>query len=306
MSVKNGEKFIRDSIDSILKQSFTNFEFVIVDNHSNDKSRSIINNYIEKDKRVKLLINNNNEKPSEGRVRAIKEVKNDWFALMDADDISHPYRLEKQIEFINNLNNINLGVLSTYGKYIDQKNKVIGNMYVGPKNFEEFHNKFKNNNSYSIIDPSSVINKKAYIESGGYINENFAYDIDLFYKISEKGYIIQTVNEPLYYYRIHANSYSVKSTMEQRKITHYVNFNMRKRRNNENEISKDVFFNDHWKGYYKFFRTLNDLSMLFYKHAGYSFLQKKYLKFCFYLFFSFMISPKYVFKKLYITFLKKK
>ena len=86
MSVKNGEKFLGRSIESILNQTFINFEFIIVNNDSNDGTSNILQSYQKKDTRIKILTNSNNESLYEGRATGINESKFDWFALMDADD----------------------------------------------------------------------------------------------------------------------------------------------------------------------------------------------------------------------------
>ena len=140
MSVKNGEKYVARAIESILNQTFDNFEFIIVNNDSNDHTPEILSTFERKDSRVKIIKNSNNEKPSEGRMRGIEETKYDWFALMDADDESHPDRFQKQIEFINKSEMDNLAVLSTYGKYIDKNSKIVANFFSGPTNLKDFKN----------------------------------------------------------------------------------------------------------------------------------------------------------------------
>lgn len=306
MSVKNGEKYLTRAAKSILNQTFKNFEFIIVNNDSIDDTQLILENLAKEDSRIKIINNSNNENPSQGRMTGIKNAKYEWIALMDADDECHPERLEKQVNFIVNTEIKNLGVISTYGKYINSQNKVIANFYSGPINIKEFKNLHLNNDGYGILDPSSIIKKDVFLNVGGYLNQTFAYDLDLYYKIAESGYVIQSINLPLYFYRVHAGSYSVKHSMKQREVTHFINFNMRQRRNGKKEISDEEFNKKFWKRlYYRFPRQIHDLAMTNYKISGYSFMEKKIIRFLFFLVLSFMLSPRYVFKKLFVQFIKK-
>ena len=303
MSVKNGEKYVAKAAESILNQTFKKFEFIIVNNDSNDKTEEILDNLAKKDSRIKILKNSNNEKPSEGRMTGIKEAQCEWFALMDADDESHPDRLQKQVEFINNTEIQNLAVLSTYGKYIDKNNKKVANLFYGPTSLNQFKKIYSNNGNVTIIDPSAIIKKDVFLKVGGYLNETYAYDLDLYYKIAEKNYIIQSINSPLYFYRIHADSYSVKNSMKQREMSHFVNYNMRQRRNGKNEITKEFFYENFWsKPFYRIHRKIHDQAMTNYKIAAHSFLEKKFLFFFVFIISAFMLSPAYVIKKIYRLF----
>ena len=97
MSVYNGEKYLREAIDSILNQTFTYFEFIIIDDGSIDKSEHIIKSYI--DPRI-VLIQQKNKGLAAALNTGIKAAKGKYIARMDADDISEPERLKKQYEFM--------------------------------------------------------------------------------------------------------------------------------------------------------------------------------------------------------------
>jgi len=300
MSVKNGEKFLGKAIESILNQTFINFEFIIVNNDSNDGTSNILQSYQKKDTRIKILKNSNNESLYEGRTTGINESKFDWFALMDADDECDINRIQEQINFINNTSFENLGVVSTYGKYINYKNKIIANRFSGPTNIKAFDKMNSNNESFSIIDPSIAVNKNIFFKVGGYLNNNIAADIDLFYKIAEEGFLIQTINKPLYYYRVHETSYSVQNSMKQCEITHFLNYNMRQRRSGKKEISEDYFYNNFWNKYsYRIPRKILDYSKTYYKISAYSFIQEKYLLSLLNIILAFIYSPRYTLKRLY-------
>ena len=99
MSVYNGEPFLEKAIDSILKQRFEQFEFLIMDDGSTDDSLAIINNYAEKDRRVKVFTQEN-KGLAKSLNTLIKSSKGRYIARMDADDISEPERLKNQFDFM--------------------------------------------------------------------------------------------------------------------------------------------------------------------------------------------------------------
>ena len=100
MSVYNSEEYLRESINSILNQTYSNIEFIIVNDGSTDKSIDILKEYQKKDKRV-LIINQKNKGLTKSLNIAIKLSSGSIIARQDADDISLIYRFEKQVYFIN-------------------------------------------------------------------------------------------------------------------------------------------------------------------------------------------------------------
>lgn len=100
MPVYNAGNFLPEAIESILGQTYKNFEFIIVDDGSTDNSLAIIKGYGRKDKRIKVFKNKRNLGVSATANFAISKSKGKFLARMDADDISIPDRLEKQVEFL--------------------------------------------------------------------------------------------------------------------------------------------------------------------------------------------------------------
>jgi len=300
MSVFNGEDYLDLAIESILSQSYRSFEFIIVNNGSNDSTLFILKHYASIDDRIKIINSKKNLSYVEGRTLGIKECKTCWFALMDADDISLALRLEKQMQVINSELGNEIAALGTWGEYINTKGEVLGIMRSGPKNIDEFNKLYKNNEAVLLIDPSAIINRELFWKCKGYNKEMVpACDLDFYYRLSETGKKIFAIPEILIKYRIHEKSLSVSKTMLQRKKTHYINFNMRLRRNNLNEISYSDFCNNLWaKPQYKIPRILKDISMNFYKKAGLYYGEKKYLMFLLYFLLVCIMNPKYLIEKL--------
>lgn len=95
------ERFISQTIESVLAQTYKNWEMIIVDDVSPDNSNEIIEEYIKKDSRIKLIKLEKNSGPAVARNRAIEEAQGRYIAFLDADDLWHPEKLEKQLAFMN-------------------------------------------------------------------------------------------------------------------------------------------------------------------------------------------------------------
>lgn len=123
MSVYNSENYLKDSVESILKQTFSDFEFIITDDGSTDNTLKILKKYAEEDNRIKLLVNSENLGIPKSVNKMFDVSNGEFIARMDADDISHVQRFEKQISFMQN--NSDIGFCGTnsefFGKYVNKK-----------------------------------------------------------------------------------------------------------------------------------------------------------------------------------------
>lgn len=104
MPVYNGEKYIKEAIDSILSQTFPDFEFIIINDCSTDNTESIIKSY--NDSRIRYIKNEKNLGVAESLNKGLDVAKGEYITRMDADDISLPERFEKQISFMDRHKNI--------------------------------------------------------------------------------------------------------------------------------------------------------------------------------------------------------
>lgn len=115
---KTQEEHLRTAIESILNQSFTDFEFLILDDCPTDTRETIVKSY--NDPRIKYLINETNLGISQARNKLIDLAQGEYLAVFDHDDISFKDRLKKQVEFLNA--NPDYGVVGSFGKFVG-KNK---------------------------------------------------------------------------------------------------------------------------------------------------------------------------------------
>ena len=127
MSVYNGEKYLVQAIDSILNQTYQNFEFIIIDDCSTDNSSHILQEYAQKDSRIKIIKKEKNI-GIKGFIKnlnlGISIAKGKYIARMDADDISLPERFQKQVDFLEN--NPEITLVGAQLNLINEQNKITG------------------------------------------------------------------------------------------------------------------------------------------------------------------------------------
>lgn len=122
MPVYNGEKYLREAIESILNQTYSNFRFLIIDDGSTDNSQNIIKSY--NDSRINLYVNEKNLGLAKTLNKGIDLTDTKYIARMDCDDISLPNRLQKQVDFMDS--NLQVGICGTWAKIITgDKEKII-------------------------------------------------------------------------------------------------------------------------------------------------------------------------------------
>lgn len=102
MAAYNSEKYIAESIESIIQQTYIDWELIICDDFSDDSTFAIIKEYANLDERIVILRNSENKKAAYSRNRCIEIATGEFIAIQDADDISLISRLEKQVYFLNN------------------------------------------------------------------------------------------------------------------------------------------------------------------------------------------------------------
>jgi glycosyltransferase involved in cell wall biosynthesis len=106
MAVRNSEQYISQAIESVLVQSYKNFEFIIVDDFSSDSTYKIIKDFEKNDSRIKVIRNLTKKGPAESRNIAIHFAEGKWVSVIDSDDVFFPKKIEKQVDLVNKNKNI--------------------------------------------------------------------------------------------------------------------------------------------------------------------------------------------------------
>lgn len=210
MPVYNTETFVREAIESILNQTFKDFEFIIIDDCSTDRSWDIIEEYSKTDARIIIWRNEKNMGISYTRNKLIELATTNYIASQDSDDISKLYRLEKEYLFL--INHSRYWVVSGNNIIIDEEWRVIG--------YRKYSDNIQNIilKKSPISQPSSMFRKDAFLKIGWYDkNLNYAEDYDLWLRMYLHGYKIKNISEYLIKLRIRAGqtkSSKLKETLK--------------------------------------------------------------------------------------------
>ncbi len=205
MPVYNGEEFLSESIESILNQTFTNYEFIILNDGSLDASLRIIESY--QDSRI-IVVNRERKGLIASLNEGVRIAKGKYIARMDADDISSKFRLEKQIDFMRNKDLDMCGTfITTFTKPNGYENKV-----TYPKKDNEI--KFSLMFSCPFAHPSVII-KRSILASIKYKNYKHAEDYKLWTDMALMSCRLGNFDEGLLKYRLHKKQISKKYNMSQ-------------------------------------------------------------------------------------------
>lgn len=200
MPAYNTEKYISEAIESILNQTFRDFEFIIIDDGSIDATWSIIENYKDKDLRIVAQKNIKNLGITKTRNKLISLAKGEYIVWQDADDISLNERLEKQFYFMEK--NPEVGVCGGYLQLFNEK----GNLGIRKYATDDTSLRRSIFRFNPVAQPAAIMRTKCFKESGMY-NENLALteDLEILFKIGTK-YKFANIPEVLVRYRQHSNS----------------------------------------------------------------------------------------------------
>jgi len=211
MSVYNGARYLRESIDSILHQTFPDFELVIINDGSTDDTVKILEEI--NDHRV-VLLNQKNSGLTKSLNRGARISKGVYIARQDADDISLPNRFEQQVKFLNE--NPNIGFVGGSYLLIDENSSRL--KIIETKNNPALL-KTRLLKSNIFAHGSCMFRKDLFNDIGGYREEfRYAQDIDLWLRMSERSRPGWVEFPPLYKQRVHLNSVGREKNNLQKKF----------------------------------------------------------------------------------------
>lgn len=198
MSVYNAEPYLQMAVESVLDQTFADFEFIIIDDGSTDGSLRIIEDYANKDPRIQIIQNAERMRLSKSLNKGLAAARGIYIARMDADDISLPNRLQIQLDYLER--HPEIGVVGGQIRFIDEKNQVNRE---GRLDTSTALVKWDLNFGSALCHPAVMMRKELVTSAGGYSDEMvYAQDYDLWRRLAE---ITQLTNLPdvVLYYRLH-------------------------------------------------------------------------------------------------------
>lgn len=212
MAAHNAERHLREAMDSILGQSLTDFEFIIVDDASTDGTPEILREYAQRDARIRLLRNEANRGPYPTGNRGLEAARAPIIARMDADDISMPERLERQIGFLD-ANPDHLLVATSYRAISDTGRR----LYDKTKPADDFAVRWLSRFRMCLEHPSACF--RARLPDGTPVRYDETYavgqDFELFARLMDVGKAA-VLRDILFHYRRHPTNISNTRSGEQK------------------------------------------------------------------------------------------
>jgi len=202
LPVYNAQRYLKKAVDSLLNQTFKDFELLAINDGSTDRSLRILTQYASRDSRVRVL-NQENQGLVSALNRGITESLAPYIARMDADDIAHPERLEKQINYLES--HPECVALGSWVTFIDDAGLPFFN-YQTRTEHKAILKEILQGNGGAMIHPSLMIRKQALVDLGGYEpNCKHFEDFDLYLKLINHG-TFHNIPEYLLQYRRHFKS----------------------------------------------------------------------------------------------------
>jgi glycosyltransferase involved in cell wall biosynthesis len=223
LPVYNAELFLAETLDSILRQTFSNFEVIAINDGSTDSSLGILKEYAKKDARI-VIIDQKNMGLVKTLNSAISSARGTYIARVDADDPSFENRLELQVEVLDKNSNI---VLVGGGFEIIDENGFFIETVHAPTREEDIRRAMLIRNPFGHA--GVMFTKKAFKDTGGYSDDcGPTEDYDLWVRLSHVGNIT-SIPQPLYRYRIVQSGISQSASEEQAKFTKKITENLWKK-----------------------------------------------------------------------------
>ncbi len=238
ISAYNSEDYIYDSVNSLLSQTFKNFEILIMDDGSTDNTLKVLNKIL--DKRIQIFSQKNRGKGAALNT-LLKKARGEYLVIQDSDDISDKNRLKKLSQQLDSQPNI-AGILSGYYLLIDKKLVAPRRIQLNPDQCRlEVHQQ-----KAPSLDPTLMVRKDIALKIK--FNEKLilCQGLDFILKLGEQ-HPITVIPEPLYYYRLHTKSTTKGKYKERVKYLFEVT-NAARKRLNQKQISKEEFYktNQHY------------------------------------------------------------
>ncbi|MEO1653523.1 MAG: glycosyltransferase [Bacteroidota bacterium] len=307
MPAYNAEKFIGEAIESVLAQTYTHFELIVINDGSKDGTLDIIKKYAAQDDRIKVIDQENKGVPGTLNV-GVDAAQAEIIARMDSDDIMFPQRLEVQYNFLKN--NPEVTMSSCHAYYINEKGKVTGvQKYPGYDSVAQFKESFKRDHIVIVNHPGFITYKKAILAVGKYRDYPAAEDLDMFTRMAENGEICVIPPDILLKFRIHGSSAMAKTSksMLTQSMSAWVGEMAKRRQNGEAEVSYEDYLAEQnakpWLTRMNIKRK--QYGMSYYKKSTLDYNSKKYLSFAYHMGMALVLNPQKVFNKAFYRFRNK-
>ncbi|MEN8221095.1 MAG: glycosyltransferase [Pseudomonadota bacterium] len=305
MPVYNAERYLSAAIESVLGQTYKHFKFIIINDGSTDRSGDIIDQYKALDSRI-LALSQPNSGISQTRNRGLEAAQTEWVALMDADDIMLPERLEQQLAFIEKHTNIR--VASCRAIYIDENDNELGRSVCHIKTPDDLNRLLTQNQPIGLLNPGVLMHRQTILDLGGYRSQFRVgeEDIDLWTRVAEQGHLILIQDATLMKYRLHSESIVSSPNFQNLMGREWVRACMSARKEGKPEPSYEKFLQQ-WNSAPLLTRLNRKRKMMaihLYRRAGLRLVGRRWFKGGCELGLATLLEPIYVFSRLKMQMLR--
>ena len=215
---KEDERLLRESIESILNQTYKDFEYIIIlDYPDNDVHKSVIEEYALKDDRIHFYINEKNMGLTDSLNRGLSLCHGEYIARMDADDISLPDRLERQMKYLEKNHYDLIGGIT---EMINENGSLLYSIKSVPTDPKKINKALRY--SQCIAHPTWLGKKEVFEKNAGYRHMPLCEDYDFTLRAVLNGFVISNLNEAVLKYRMTSNSISRSNLFEQYLYMSYI------------------------------------------------------------------------------------
>jgi len=221
MAAYNAEKTIKTAIESVLAQTYDDWELIVVNDCSKDKTQAVVSEIAARDSRVRLINNETNLGVSITRKKGAAAAKGTWIAVLDSDDMWKPDKLEKQMRLVNDKN---AELVFTGSGFIDNEGSPIDWQLHVPETLS-YRELLKQN----LVSNSSVLVKKELYEQFYVVDDSIYNDFAMWLQIIKAGYKVCGLDDPLLIYRLSRGSRSrnkIKSAIRTWNTYRYIGLNL--------------------------------------------------------------------------------
>ena len=276
MPAYNAERHIAEAIESILAQSHRDFELIILDDGSTDRTPDIIRAYAERDARIRPMTQQNAGVTATSN-RAVEEAHYEWIARMDADDVALPNRLTKQVTAANQHPEVVAWGAAVC--HISPTGAILSAFHSGPTSIDQFHQWRAEGKPVILYNPTALFRRSVVLEAGGYDTRiPKCEDAELWDRMADYGPIV-ALEEPLVLYRLHRDTESMRSFKQARMVMRYIRTRAERRAQGGGHLTFDGFREQcqHRSLLARLKHGSDDVSHYYYRTTGIRYGERRYL-----------------------------
>lgn len=204
MACYNGERYLAEAIRSIRDQSFKDFELIVLNDGSTDRSLDIAEEQARQDSRIRVVHLEKNGGLSAALNKGLRVARADWVAQMDCDDFAYPDRFQKQLDYL--AGHPEVVCIGVFPLMVDEERNPIAVLDIYHEKHEDIERMLLDGHGWALLAPTSMFRRDIALKVGGYREDmTTSMDLDFFLKIGELGKVAN-VPEVLFEYRLHAKS----------------------------------------------------------------------------------------------------